>query len=109
MLKPPMLLLWPQTCRGLRLDTISCNAAMNACAGSGHWAAGLALLARMSLGIETYFHWLETGENLRGYLLDCCLAMSCAILPGRLHGSGKVSSARCSGSSIVNGSPAKLL
>ncbi|CAE7201420.1 unnamed protein product [Symbiodinium natans] len=42
-----LVLLEMAECRGLRLDTISCNAAMNACAGSGHWAAGLALLARM--------------------------------------------------------------
>ena len=32
---------------GLEFDTIICNAAINACAGSGQWEAGLALMARM--------------------------------------------------------------
>ena len=37
---------------GLEFDTVICNAAINACAGSGQWEAGLALMARMCLGAE---------------------------------------------------------
>ena len=35
---------------GLVPDTVCCNAAINACAGSGAWDAALALLAEMPQG-----------------------------------------------------------